>query len=196
MVYKFRTNVIKMMDKGIFRKAKWYEVVKRYPPLAPPGNRGKPPRIVLEEDSLYNELYQRIPQLQYTPLRVGDSLYGNRNVCDKFVYFQKLYMDSKGMTKEDAFNTVQKELDGELKDAVRQSSSLYWNGTLGQSEVATELIQETSYNYMKMEERKANLLAKQYSFASKKVDSQISASAAESSETMKLENNDSKKDIE
>lgn len=156
---------MKMMEKGIFRKAKWYDVVQKYPPLAPPGNRRKPPRIVLEEDSLYEELYENIPQLQYTPLNIGQSLYGDRNVCDKFVYFQKLYMDSKGMSKKEAFDTVRKELDKELEEALRQSSSLYWNGTLGRSQDATELLLETSYNYMKMEEKMAELLAKQYSVA-------------------------------
>ncbi|GJQ11540.1 hypothetical protein GpartN1_g3331.t1 [Galdieria partita] len=196
MAYKFRTDVMRMMEKGIFRKAKWYEVVKRHPPLASPGNRGKPPRIVLEEDTLYDELYQKIPQLRYTPLNIGDSLYGNRNVCDKFVYFQKMYMDSKGLSKEEAFDTVQKELDGELKEAVRQSSSLYWNGTLGQSEDATELIQETSYKYMKMEESLAKLLAKKYSLASKQGEREISATVEEHAETLEQQNNDSKKDVE
>jgi len=80
---------MKMMEKGIFRKAKWYDVVQKYPPLAPPGNRRKPPRIVLEEDSLYEELYENIPQLQYTPLNIGQSLYG-----DRFVVFQLMNRNS------------------------------------------------------------------------------------------------------
>eukprot|EP00871_Galdieria_phlegrea_P000010 jgi/Galph1/1009/GphlegSOOS_G5787.1 len=159
--YKLRTNVLQMMEKGIFRKSKWYEVVKRHPPLARPPNRGTPPKIVLEEDVLYEELLDKIPQLKYTPLSLVDSTTGFRNACDKFVYLQKLYMDTKGLSKEDAFEAVQKELTTELQDALRQSSSLYWNGTLGDSTNPTELVCETSYRYMKMEERMANLPAEQ-----------------------------------
>jgi hypothetical protein len=103
-------------------------------------------------------------------------------------------MDSKGISKEEAFDIVRTELDAELQEAFRQSSSLYWNGTLGQSDKATELIHETSYKYMKMEERLAELLTKQYSIASKQAEQQLSTASADHGEAVETQGKDNKKE--
>lgn len=100
-------------------------------------------------------------------------------------------MDNKGMSKEEAFDTVKKELEGELKEAIRQSSSLYWNGTLGQSQDATALLQETSYKYMKMEERMANLLSNQ-NLSKQQDEPFLETPSAENDEALEQQENNNK----